>query len=130
MLYGKNTFGNPNFIRDLKDVRMNIPIQGGFRCVKHNNITDSTLKDNTYSNLGLFYETFMWKPSTGSPGVPVSTDPFTGLPYSPETLDPDYRPPGYCDFKPVITNNHGYYSALDEITGTGFPIYDTRRPDK
>lgn len=112
-LYGKSTDGH--VVRTIPNMRMNIPIQGGFRCVKHGDITNSTLTEG-YSGLGLFYDSFMWQPSVNSPGVPVSNDPATGLPYFPPTQDPNYRPVGYCDFQPFSTLNHGYYSTINEST--------------
>jgi len=127
-LYGKNSWGKK--IVTLPNARMNIPIQGKFRCVRHL-ITDSNLND-TYAGVPLFHDSFMWKPSNYSPQIGPAKDPTTiqfdangdeipesGQPYSVTTLDPDYRPEGWCKFNSFITDNHQYYSYIDE--NWGFP---------
>ena len=120
MLYGKGTYGH--IVRDIPNMRMNVPIQGGYKCVKHNSISINNTSEG-YSNLGLFYDTFMWKPSVNSPGVPAGNDPFTNQIYAPFTADPDYRPVGYCDFQSFTTINQGYYSSVDESKAGNFGNY-------
>jgi len=123
-LFGRNRFGS--VIRTIDKMRMNIPIQGGFKCVQHNAIPTNTSVDTTYSNLGLFYDTYMWKPANNNNGVPVSKDPATatefnangdptnGSDYNPVESDPNYRAPGWCDFKPFTdATGHTFYSYTD-----------------
>ena len=122
-LYGKKTFGH--VINTIPNMRMNIPIQGKFKCVKHENISLTTSVDSGYSGLPLFYETFMWKPSISNlgvaPGIDESKTP--PVPFSPPTLDPEYRPNGWCDWKPFISSVAlSYYSCLDESTDASWGL--------
>jgi uncharacterized protein YlzI (FlbEa/FlbD family) len=121
-LYSQNTWGKK--IVTLNKMRMNIPVQGGIRCVDHNNIVTNDTKD-TYSKQYLFYETFMWKPALTSLAIGPEPDPTTCKydadgnpydckPYTPPEKDPFYRPANYACFKPFSTTAHTYYSALDE----------------
>jgi hypothetical protein len=130
-LYGQKKYGKK--IVTLDNVKMNIPVQGTFRCVDHK-LTNSTNKDTSYSNIKLFYKTFMWKPSSGTLQVGPEIDPATvtdynanneplnGTVYNPASKDPFYRPAGYCDFKSFTTINHKYYSLIDETTQQGSPF--------
>jgi hypothetical protein len=114
-LYGKKTFGH--VIKTIPNMRMNIPIQGKFKCVKHYNIPSTTSVDSGYSGLPLFYNTFMWKPANGNLGVPAGIDESKTPPvtFSPPTLDPNYRPNGWCDWKPFTSSVAlSYYSCIDE----------------
>ena len=119
-LYGQSTFGKK--IVTIPNVRMNIPIQGGVRCVRHN-IPQSSVAD-TYGGGTLFHDTFMWKPSANSLAVGPEDDPESFFdssgnpknptPYNPPEKDPLYRPAGYCDFKSFTTTACTYYSSIDE----------------
>ena len=121
-LYGQNSWGKK--IVNLFKVRMNIPVQGGVRCVNHNNITTNKTQDS-YNKQYLFYQPFMWRPALTSLQVGPEPDPTTckydadGNPYdcqayNPAEKDPFYRPANYACFKPFSTTAHTYYSALDE----------------
>ena len=123
-LYGQSTFGKK--VVTLDNMRMNVPVQGGVRCVKHNGSSVTSVKD-PYSNVSLFHDTFMWKPAANSPAFGPDKDPNTffdanGDPqtpsdYNPADNDPFYRPPGYCDFKSFTTTAYTYYSYIDEDFG-------------
>ena len=114
-LYGKKDYGY--VVRDLKNVRMNIPVQGGFKCVRHY-LANNDSKDNI-TNLPLFHDSYMWEPSTTFPGVPAGIDPSTQKTYNPLTADPNYRPVGWGTFKPFTTLNHFYYSMVNEFGAWG-----------
>ena len=120
-LYSQKDWGKK--IVTLDKMRMNIPVQGGIRCVKHT-ITDNNLID-TYSNQYLFHSTFMWKPALTSLAIGPQDDPTTCTydangdpincqPYNPPGRDPFYRPADYACFRPFSTTAHTYYSMLDE----------------
>jgi len=119
-LYGKKAYGNK--IVTLPNMRMNIPIQKGFRCINHD-IVDGNANDS-YSNSTLFHDTFMWEPSHNTqqfgPGPDESQDPV--VPYNPKESDPFYRPAGYCDFSSFTTTNHFYYSPIDENFRPSLPF--------
>jgi len=124
-LYGKQAWGTR--VVTLENVRMNIPVQGKFKCVKHN-ISSSDITDG-YSGVKLFHKTFMFQPGVTSPGVPVVIDPSTiqyddnGDPltnqtpppsyYNPPSTDPEYRPVDWACFKSFSTTAHTYYSKID-----------------
>jgi hypothetical protein len=114
-LYGKTNYGH--VVKTVDNVRMNVPIKGGFKCVNHKNITTNTDTDS-YSGLKLYYDSYMWLPAQANLGVPVKNDESKEppVPYNPVTLDPEYRPNGWCDWKPfsVSKSGHTFYSALDE----------------
>jgi hypothetical protein len=122
-LYGQSTWGKK--VVSLDNMRMNIPVQGGVRCVKHN--TQKSSDKDSYSNVSLFHDSIMWKPSENSLAFGPADDPNSffdanGDPkepdkYNPPELDPFYRPPGYCDFRPFTTTAYTYYSYLDEDYG-------------
>ena len=124
-LYGQSTWGKK--VVSLDNMRMNIPIQGGVRCVKHNT-QPSNVKDS-YSNVSLFHDTIMWKPAANSPAFGPADDPESFFdsngdpnpngpsPYNPADKDPFYRPAGYCDFKSFTTTACTYYSYIDEDFG-------------
>ena len=127
-LYGKNTYGHQ--IVTLNNVRMNIPIQGGFKCAKHT-LTNSNDSDS-YGGYGLFHDTFMWKPGVTFGGIPVDIDPATkrydddgneipnsGQYYTPSNTDPNYRPVNWGCFTGFTTSAHTYYSILDNDTVNG-----------
>ena len=133
-LYGKSTFGKK--IVTLPNMRMNIPIRGGFKCLNHlvyYGNQSSNFKD-PYSNQTLFYDTYFFKPSTGTLQVGPEIDPSTikydndgneipnsGTAYNPPTRDPFYRPAGYCDFKSFNSRNFHWYAAIiDGNNGTGY----------
>jgi hypothetical protein len=120
-LYGQSTWGAK--IVTLDKMRLNIPIQGGIRCVKHT-IANNNVKDS-YSNQYLFHSTFMWKPALTSLAIGPEDDPLTCTydangnpincqPYNPPGRDPFYRPANYACFRPFSTTAHTYYSMLDE----------------
>ena len=125
-LYGQSTFGKK--VVTLDKMRMNVPVQGGVRCVRHT-IPSSSVAD-PYSNVTLFHNTFMWKPAANSPAFGPGDDPETffnanGDPqspslYNPADKDPFYRPPGYCDFKSFTSTATTYYSRYDESHGDLF----------
>lgn len=115
-LYGKTNYGH--VVKTLPNMRMNIPIQGRFECVKHNNI-NTNIDVDTYSGLKLYYDSFMWRPAQDNDGVAVHNDESKDppVPYNPATLDPDYRPNGWCDFKRFDSKSgHTYYSYIDGET--------------
>ena len=110
-LYGQQNYGKK--VVTLPKMRMNIPVQKGYTNVKHNVLNGS--QADSYSNISLFHDTFMWQPSFGTlqvgPGLDESQDP--PVTYNPATDDPFYRPAGYCDFSSFTTTNHFYYSCID-----------------
>ncbi len=123
-LYGSKDYGK--VVRTLPKMKLNIPINGGFKNVRHN-LSKSTDGDS-YSGMKLYYDSFSWEPSRNSLGVPVEIDPATkfdingnpqtGTNYDPVTNDPKYRPVGYCNFSGFSTNQHRYYSAMDSAWNT------------
>jgi len=119
-LYGKTNYGH--VVKTVENVRMNVPIQGGFKCIKHNNIGTNIAEDTSYSGLKLYYDTYMWKPAQANLGVSAGNNEAIVpiLPYDPPTLDPEYRPNGWCDFKRFDSKSgHTYYSMIDgEILGS------------
>lgn len=130
-LHGYSSWGKK--VVTLPSARMNIPIQGKLRCVKHN-LTNSNTVD-TYSNVSLFHNSYMWKPSNSSPEIKspydpskcsydVDGNPINCQPYDPITSDPDYRIAGWCAFQPFSTTAHTYYSVIDEDwSNTSFDLF-------
>jgi len=120
-LYGKKDFGSK--IVTIPNMRMNIPVQKGYRNVLHG-VSNGNVAD-AYSNISLFHDTFMWEPSYGTsqfgPGPDESQDPV--VPYNPKETDPFYRPAGFCDFSAFTSVNHYYYSAIDENLRGALPYY-------
>jgi hypothetical protein len=83
-IYGYNSWGNKVITGNFK---LNIPIQGSFKCVKHDSplvLTDSSNID-TYSNTYLFYDSYGFQPGN--------------------------------QFQPFITNVPSFYSDLDSSIG-------------
>lgn len=123
-LYGQTNYGHK--IVSFDNAKMNIPVQGKYRCVRHLNLTNSSSSDVAYSDIPLFHKTFMWKPSSGTLQVGPFIDPATvtsydanneptnGSVYNPKELDPFYRPAGFCDFSGFTTTAHTFYSRYDE----------------
>jgi hypothetical protein len=52
---------NPKFVSVEGNFKLNIPIQGNFKNVKHDNLTDNNSLDS-YSNMRLYYDTFDYNP--------------------------------------------------------------------
>ena len=124
-LYGQKTWGKK--VVTLNGVRMNVPIQGSYKCTKHNLFPDSSVKD-AYSKSYLFYDTFVLQPSITSPVSkspydpstcdydPNTGDPINCKPYNPITDDPNYKPANAFSFKPFVTKNIWNYSQIDGTT--------------
>ena len=108
-LYGKSSWNSKVVTHN--DMRMNIPIQGGFKNVKHS-IGNSTIKD-TYSDNYLFHDTFMWVPAETTPEYAPNEDPLTEKPFNPSSDDPEYRPPNWGAFKSFTTQITNFYSLID-----------------
>ena len=60
-LYNFNSWGNKVVTGNFK---LNIPIQGSYKCVKHDNITNNNSQDSTYSGEKLFYDSYHYKPGS------------------------------------------------------------------
>jgi hypothetical protein len=56
-------YTNEDAIQITGMTKLNIPIQGGFKNIKHDGITTSTLTDSSYSGMKLYYNTYYYKPS-------------------------------------------------------------------
>lgn len=63
-IFGYNSWGNKLINGQYK---LNHPIKGGFRAVDHN-ISSSSVGDTSYSNQHLYYESFLFQPSSAGTG--------------------------------------------------------------
>jgi len=77
-------FGYPNFVEDgfgtfdanllLKGkFKLNHPIKGSYKAIKHDNIVNNYSTDSTYSNIDLFYNSFHFLPDYGTGPFSFST---------------------------------------------------------
>jgi len=124
-LYGQNSWGKK--VVTLDSVRMNIPIQGTYKCTQHFPLTNSVTND-PYSLRPLFFDTFIWEPSISSPEIkspydpstcdfdPNTGDPINCKPYINNQDDPEYKPANAYSFRPFHTSNHLFYSRIDSKT--------------